>query len=71
MSLEVFGDEGNAPANGLDTAIYQELRAIENRARSWRARNKGDFSNIDQEDKANQIIKLMDELAQELGEWTP
>lgn len=69
MSREAWGDEGNIPANGHDTAVYQELRELENRVRKWRASNKNDFANDDQSAKADKIIDLMDELAAELGEW--
>ena len=66
MSLEAWGDEGNVPANGRETAIY--LCALRVKVQKWQASNKNDFGNDEQIAKADRIIELMDELADELGE---
>lgn len=71
MSLEAWGDEGNVPANGRDTAIYQELVDLRAKVQKWQQSNKDDFANDEQIAKADRIIGLMDELADELGDWKP
>jgi hypothetical protein len=71
MSLGVWGDEGDVPANGTDTAIYQELFALRVKVAAWQLSNKSDFANDEQTAKADRIIELMDELCEELAEWKP
>lgn len=71
MSLGVWGDEGDVPANGKDTAIYQELCDLRVKIQKWQASNKSDFANDDQIAKSDRIIELMDELSDELGAWKP
>jgi len=68
MSLGAWGDEGNVPANGKDTAIYQELCDLRVKVQKWQASNKNDFANDEQIAKADRIIELMDELSDELGD---
>lgn len=69
MSLGAWGDEGDMPANGRDTAVYQELVDLRVRAIKWRESNKNDFANDEQTAKAQAIIDAMDELSEELAEW--
>lgn len=66
MSLEAWGDEGNVPENGKDTAIWQELLALRVKVAAWQKSNKNDFANDEQTAKADRIIKQMDELLDEL-----
>lgn len=67
MSLEAWGDEGNVPENGRDTAIYQELCALRVKVQKWQQSNKNDFANDEQIAKADLIIELMDELSERLA----
>lgn len=68
MSLGVWGDEGNVPENGKDTAIYQELAALRVKFAKWQSDNKNDFANDEQTAKADRIVELMDELSDDLAE---
>lgn len=71
MSLEAFGDEGNVPANGKDTAIYQELAVIYGSFSEWWIKNKRYFSGPNDEQLALQIDRLMSKLCDELAAWEP
>ena len=66
MSLEVFGDDGNPPEHGRDTAVYQELQVVRNKLDSWLARNKSDLPNEELADKAQQAVDLLHEISDEL-----
>lgn len=67
MSLGAWGDEGNVPENGKDTAIYQELLDLRVKVAKWQKSNMSDFGNDDQIEKSDRIIEKMDELLDELG----
>ena len=43
MSLEAWGDEGNVPQHGRDTAAFQELSAIRDRLHKWTCDFKGEL----------------------------
>lgn len=68
MSLGAWGDEGNVPENGKDTAIYQELLALRVKVAAWQKSNTNDFANDEQSAKADQIIEQMDSLLDDLSE---
>lgn len=68
MSLEAWGDEGNVPENGKDTAIYQELLALRVKVAVWQKSNRNDFANDDQLERSDRIIEKMDELLEAIGE---
>ncbi len=66
MSLEAWGDDGNPPEHGRDTAIYQELQQVRYKLESWFAKNKGDMPNDDATEKAQRAIDLLHEVSDEL-----
>jgi hypothetical protein len=67
MSLEAWGDEGSVPANGKDTAIYQQLCDLRRKLAVWQQRNKKDFENDAQVAKADRIFEAIDDLLDDLG----
>ena len=71
MSLEAFGDEGNAPANGKDTAIYQDFGPIYDKFADWRIKYKKDFSGPEEVKLASDIYEAMGQLCERLEAWKP
>lgn len=67
MSREAWGDEGNVPESGRDTAIYQELLGIRAKFGVWKTSNRNDFMNNEQFAKAEQVSNLMDDLLIEMA----
>lgn len=67
MSLGAWGDEGNVPENGKDTAVYQELLSLRVKVADWQRANTNDFANDEQTAKAERIVDLMDELLEDLA----
>lgn len=61
MSLEAWGDEGDVPQHGRDTAAFQELSAIRNRLHKWTC----DFFkeiNDDEQEKATEALERIDDV---------
>ena len=71
MSLEVFGDEGNVPANGEDTAVYQELASIYDKYAKWLIKYGKHFTGPEEEKLAGEIDQMMCKLCDDLADWKP
>lgn len=65
-----YSDDGDAPTSGRDTAIYQELAEISGRFNKWFATNVKyhQFGNKEQEQKAQIIESVIDDLLDDLAE---
>lgn len=69
MSLEAWGDEGNVPENGRDTAMYQDLIAVRTRFEKWMKDRKNDpLGSPEQEAFAERIDVAVNELLDLLAE---
>ena len=61
MSLEAWGDEGDVPHHGRDTAAYQELSALRDRLHKWTCDFKSEL-NPDESAKAGEALECIDEV---------
>ena len=66
MSAEAWGDEGNIPVNGEDTAIFQELLTVRTHFINWKMRNASDMPNDLFVTKVDLICDQVDEMLDEL-----
>lgn len=71
MSLSVWGDEGDVPVNGRDTAIYQELAPIYDKFAKWLVKYQKDFSGPEDEELAGKIDQMLCKLCDDLAAWEP
>lgn len=60
MSREAWGDEGNVPEHGRDTAAYQELSAIRGRLHKWTCDFKSEL-NPDEQEKSGMALEHIDD----------
>ena len=60
MSLEAWGDEGNVPSHGRETAAFQELSAIRDRLHKWTCDFKSEL-NPDEQDKSAEALERIDD----------
>jgi hypothetical protein len=60
MSLEAWGDEGDVPTHGRETAAYQELSVIRDRLHKWTCDFKSEL-NPDEFEKAGEAVERIDE----------
>jgi len=60
MSREAWGDEGNVPEHGRDTAAYQELCEIRDRLHKWTCDFKSEL-NDDEAEKSSAALELIDD----------
>ena len=60
MSLEAWGDEGNVPQHGRDTAAFQELSTIRDRLHKWTCDFKSEL-NPDEQEKVAEALESIDE----------
>lgn len=61
MSLEAWGDEGDVPQHGRDTAAFQELSALRNRLHKWTCDFKSEL-NPDEAAKSGEALECIDEV---------
>ena len=71
MSLEAWGDEGDVPTNGKDTAIYQELAPIYSAYCKWLIKYGKEFAGPDEEKLAGEVDQKLCQLSDWLAEWKP
>lgn len=60
MSLEAWGDEGNVPQHGRDTAAFQELSVIRDRLHKWTCDYFRSELNPDEREKATEALEAID-----------
>lgn len=60
MSGEAWGDEGNVPEHGRDTAAFQELCEIKDRLHKWTCDFKSEL-NPDEKEKTDDALGLIDD----------
>ena len=68
MSKDAWGDEGNVPSHGRDTAVYQELVELRKKVQEYLHRNRNDFYNEEMRATIRAVIELMDQVAEELNQ---
>lgn len=61
MSREAWGDEGNVPEHGRDTAAFQELSAIRDRLHKWTCDFKSEL-NPDESEGAGTALEHIDDV---------
>lgn len=59
MSLEAWGDEGDVPQHGRETAAYQELSKLRDRLHKWTCDFKTEL-NPDEMEKAAEALEHID-----------
>lgn len=67
MSLEVFGDEGDVPHRGEETAMYQELLAVRERWSRWLYSFRKELPGPDHETQAEIVSDALDEMIESLS----
>lgn len=71
MSLEAWGDEGDVPERGTDTAIFQELYAVYEKYGKWLKKFGKDFAGPEEEKLAGEIDQKLCKLCDDLADWKP
>lgn len=65
MSLEAWGDEGDVPQHGRDTAAFQELSVLRTRLHKWTCDFKSEL-NPDEFEKAAEALERIDDVIEML-----